>query len=159
MDDLFREEVLQAQRSCGLGTVGIAISLERTWRASLAAAGEAATALIPIFGNYTQSETIEATQPLVEVSAELISHAVVSSQLRAREVNVRTTLTELKPEARAQATDLRIRVNLLHAKVRQIGGQLTMQQAPCHDAPTSGSGRAIAPVRHRFFSQYKSSDM
>lgn len=81
-----------------------------------------------------QGEHVEAGQPLVQVSADLDSasmgntHAVVSTQLRAQEEQVRTTLANLKPEVAVQTKDLRSRITMLQAQVRQISEQLVLQR-------------------------------
>jgi membrane fusion protein len=81
-----------------------------------------------------EGERVQAGQPLVEVSADLISasmgntHAVVSAQLRTQQAQVRTTLANLRPQAKEQARDLRTRMGLLQAQARQIDDQLTLQR-------------------------------
>ncbi len=81
-----------------------------------------------------EGESVAAGQPLVEVSGDLASasmgdtRAVVSAQLRAQQMQVRTTLANLQPQAEAQAQDLRTRIAMLAAQVRQIDGQLVLQR-------------------------------
>lgn len=80
-----------------------------------------------------EGEQVRAGQPLVQVSADLVStsmgdtHALVAAQLRAQEAQVRTTLANLQPQADAQAKDLRTRIGMLQAQVGQIDGQLALQ--------------------------------
>lgn len=166
MDNLFREEVLQAQRGQWLGAINLATPLAFLWWALLAAALAAAILLFLIFGHYTrratvtgqlepsagvltldsqttgtvtrtlvhEGEQVKAGQSLVEVSANLVSasmgntHAVVSTQLRAQETHVRTTLANLQPQTAEQVRDLRTRIGILQAQVREIDGQLALQQ-------------------------------
>ncbi|WHZ18939.1 MAG: putative Co/Zn/Cd efflux system membrane fusion protein [Rhodanobacteraceae bacterium] len=77
---------------------------------------------------------IKTGQPLIEVSAGLVSasmgdtHALVSTQLRAQETQLRTTLANLEEQAEAQAKDLRARIRMLAAQVQQIDGQLELQR-------------------------------
>lgn len=79
-----------------------------------------------------EGERVKAGQPLVEISANLVSasmgdaHAAVSAQLRVQEAQVRTTLADLQPETAAQAKDLRTRIGMLATQVRQIDGQLAL---------------------------------
>ena len=81
-----------------------------------------------------EGERVNTGQPLLEISADLVSasmgdtHAVVSAQLRTQEAQVRTTLTNLQPQADAQAKDLRSRIGMLNAQVGQIEGQLALQR-------------------------------
>ncbi len=166
MGDLFRKEVLQAQRGQWLGAINLATPLSFIWWALLAAALGAAIVLFLIFGHYTrraevtgqlepgagvltltakttgtvtralihEGERVKAGQALLEVSANLVSatmgdtHAVVSTQLRAQEAQVRITLAGLKPQSDEQAKSLRARISMLQAQVRQIDGQLTLQR-------------------------------
>lgn len=166
MGDLFRKEVLQAQRSHWLGAINLATPLSFIWWALLAAALGAGIVLFLVFGHYTrraevtgqlepsagvltlsarttgivtrtlvhEGDRVKAGQPLLEVSAKLISasmgdaHAVVSAQLRAQETQVRTTLAGLKPQFDEQAKSLRDRMRMLAAEVRQIDGQLALQR-------------------------------
>ena len=166
MGDLFRGEVLRAQRGQWMGAINLATPLAFVWWALLAASFAAALVLFLIFGYYTrrtevtgqlqpsagmlilpaqttgtvnrtlvhEGERVKAGQPLVEISADLVSasmgdtHAVVSAQLRAQQAQVRTTLANLQPQSKEQAKDLRTRMGLLRAQVRQIGEQLTLQR-------------------------------
>ncbi|HEX5953762.1 MAG TPA: HlyD family efflux transporter periplasmic adaptor subunit [Rhodanobacteraceae bacterium] len=166
MGDLFRGEVLQAQRRQWMGAINLATPLAFTWWALLAATLAAAIVLFLSFGHYTrraevsgqlqpgaglltlsaqttgtinrtlirEGDQVEAGQPLVEVSADLVSasmgdtHAVVSAQLRTQQAQVRTTLANLQPQAKEQARDLRTRMGLLQAQARQIDDQLTLQR-------------------------------
>ncbi|MGH8124783.1 MAG: HlyD family secretion protein [Rhodanobacteraceae bacterium] len=166
MGNLFRKEVLQAQRGHWLGAINLATPLSFVWWALLAAALGAAIVLFLVFGHYTrraevtgqlepgagvltlstkttgivthalvhEGEQVKAGQPLLEVSANLVSasmgdtHAVVSAQLRAQEAQVRTTLAGLKPQSDEQAQSLRDRIRMLEAQVRQIDGQLALQR-------------------------------
>jgi membrane fusion protein len=97
-----------------------------------------------------EGNRVSAGQPLVEISADLVSasmgdtHAVVSAQLRAQQVQLRTTLANLQPQAKEQAKDLRTRIGLLQAQVRQIEGQLVLQREQAATA-TSFVGK-IKPV-------------
>jgi membrane fusion protein len=97
-----------------------------------------------------EGQQVAVGQPLVEVSANLVSasmgdtHAVVSAQLRAQQVQLRTTLANLQPQAKEQAKDLRTRIGLLQAQVRQIEGQLVLQREQAATA-TSFVGK-IKPV-------------
>lgn len=81
-----------------------------------------------------EGERVTAGQPLVEVSADLVStsmgdtHALVSAQLRAQEAQVRTTLSNLQPQADAQAKDLRTRIGMLQAQEHQTDGRLALQR-------------------------------
>ncbi|WHZ20057.1 MAG: HlyD family secretion protein [Rhodanobacteraceae bacterium] len=80
-----------------------------------------------------EGEQVKANQPLVEVAADLVSsmgdtHAVVSAQLRAQETQVRATLANLQPQANEQSRDLRNRIGMLQAQVRQIDVQLALQR-------------------------------
>src|SRR5690242_3493540 len=180
--DLFRGEVLQAQRGQWMGAINLATPQAFVWWALLAASFAAAIVLFLIFGHYTrrtevtgqlqpsagmlilpaqstgtvhrtlvhEGERVKAGQPLVEISADLVSvsmgdtHAVVSAQLRARQAQIRTTLANLRPQAKEQARDLRTRIGLLQAQVRQIDGQLTLQREQAATA-TSFVGK-IKPV-------------
>jgi membrane fusion protein len=166
MGDLFRKEVLRAQRSQWLGAINLATPLAFVWWALLAAAVAAAIILFLIFGQYTrraevtgqlepsaglltlsakttgivarllvhEGQQVAVGQPLVEVSANLVSasmgdtHAVVSRQLRAQKAQLRTTLANLQPESDAEARDLRARIGMLQAQVHQIDGQLALQR-------------------------------
>lgn len=66
-----------------------------------------------------EGERVKAGQPLVKISADLVSasmgdtHAVVRAQLRAQQAQIRTTLANLRPQVKEQARDLRIRIGLL----------------------------------------------
>jgi multidrug efflux pump subunit AcrA (membrane-fusion protein) len=57
-----------------------------------------------------EGEQVKAGQPLVEISANLVSasmgdtHAVISAQLRAQQAQVRTTLANLKSQMRRTGT-------------------------------------------------------
>lgn len=166
MGDLFRAEVLQAQRGQWMGAINLATPLGFVWWTMLAAALAAAIVLFLVFGHYTrraevtgqltpsagiltlsakttgtvartmvhEGEKVKAGQALIEVSADLVSasmgdtHAVVSARLRAQEAQVRTTLADLQPQADAQARDLRARIGMLQAQMRQIDGQLALQR-------------------------------
>src|SRR6185312_12922236 len=81
-----------------------------------------------------EGEQVKAGQPLVEILSDVVSasmgdtHAVVSAQLRAQKAQIRTTLSNLQPQAKEQAKDLRTRIGLLQAQVRQIGDQLALQR-------------------------------
>ena len=81
-----------------------------------------------------EGEQVKAGQPLVEILSDVVSasmgdtHAVVSAQLRAQQAQIRTTLSNLQPQAKEQAKDLRTRIGLLQAQVRQIGDQLALQR-------------------------------
>ncbi len=81
-----------------------------------------------------EGQHVAVGQPLVEVSANLVSasmgdtHALVSEQLRAQQAQLRTTLANLKPGAVVAADDLRTRMGMLQAQVRQIDGQLVLQR-------------------------------
>ncbi|MGH8146146.1 MAG: HlyD family secretion protein [Rhodanobacteraceae bacterium] len=81
-----------------------------------------------------EGQHVKAGQPLVEISANLVSasmgdtHAVVSTQLRAQEAQVRITLANLQPRSAAQANDLRTRIGMLAAQIHQIDGQLALQR-------------------------------
>lgn len=80
-----------------------------------------------------EGERVKAGQRLVEVSADLISsmgntHTVVGAQLRAQELQVRTTLGNLQPLMAAQTHDMRTRIGMLQAQVGQIDSQLTLQR-------------------------------
>ncbi|HJR12881.1 MAG TPA: HlyD family efflux transporter periplasmic adaptor subunit [Rhodanobacteraceae bacterium] len=81
-----------------------------------------------------EGEQVKAGQPLVEISADLVSasmgdtHAVVSTQLRAQQAQIRTTLANLKPQTDEQAKDLHSRMGMLQAQVRQIDSQLILQR-------------------------------
>lgn len=86
-----------------------------------------------------EGEYVKAGQPLVQVSSNLISsmgdtHVVVSAQLRAQEAQVRTTLSELQPQAAAQTKDLQTRIGMLAAQVRQIDGQLALARTQTETA-------------------------
>ena len=182
MGDLFRGEVLRAQRSQWMGAINLATPLAFMWWALLAASFAAAIVLFLIFGHYTrrtevtgqlqpsagmlilpaqttgtvnrtlvhEGERVKAGQPLVEISADLVSasmgdtHAVVSAQLRAQRAQIRTTLANLQPQAKEQARDLRTRIGLLRAQVRQIGDQLTLQREQA--ATATGFVAKIKPV-------------
>lgn len=80
-----------------------------------------------------EGEQVRAGEPLVEVSADLVSasmgdtHAMVSAQLRAQQAQVRDMLANLQPQAKAQAQDLRTRIGMLQAQVRQIDDQSALQ--------------------------------
>lgn len=97
-----------------------------------------------------EGEQVEAGQPLVEVSADLVSvsmgdtHAVISTQLRAQEAQIHTTLANLRPQANEQAKDLHTRIGILKAQVRQIDSQLTLQREQA-DTATSFVER-VRPV-------------
>ena len=54
MGDLFRGEVLQAQRGQWMGAINLATPLAFTWWALLAASLAAAILLFLIFGHYTR---------------------------------------------------------------------------------------------------------
>jgi membrane fusion protein len=182
MGDLFRSEVLQAQRGHWMGAINLATPLAFVWWALLAASLATVIVLFLIFGHYTrraevtgqlqpsagmltlsaqttgiisstlvhEGNRVSAGQPLVEISADLVSasmgdtHAVVSAQLRAQQVQLRTTLANLQPQAKEQAKDLRTRIGLLKAQVRQIEGQLVLQREQAATA-TSFVGK-IKPV-------------
>lgn len=81
-----------------------------------------------------EGERVAAGQPLVEISADLVSasmgdtHAVVSAQLRAQEAQVHALLADLQPQATARAKDLQTRIDMLAAQIRQIDGQLALQR-------------------------------
>lgn len=81
-----------------------------------------------------EGDRVKAGQPLVEVSADLVSasmgdtHAVVRVQLQAQESQVRTTLANLQPQADEQSRDLHARIGMLQAQARQIDGQLALQR-------------------------------
>lgn len=166
MGDLFRKEVLRAQKNHWLGAINLATPLAFVWWVLLAAALAAAIVLFLVFGRYTrhaevagqlepsaglltlsamttgivartlvrEGQDVSVGQPLVEVSANLVSasmgdtHALVSKQLRAQQTQLRTTLANLKPEANVTADDLRTRIGMLQAQIRQIDGQLALQR-------------------------------
>lgn len=76
-----------------------------------------------------ENEHVRAGQPLVEVSANLVSTAgntyeQIGTQLRAQETQIRSSLTDLPPQTTAQTQDLQTRIGMLAAQVRQIDGQL-----------------------------------
>jgi len=77
---------------------------------------------------------VDAGQPLLEVSSNLVSasmgdtHAVVSTQLRAQEAQIRASLADLQPQATARTNDLQTRIGMLAAQIRQIDGQLALQR-------------------------------
>lgn len=116
-----------------------------------------------------EGERINAGQPLVDVSADLVSarmgntHAVVSAQLRAQEAEIGTTLANLEPEASAQAAGLRTRIGMLQAQVHQIDGQLALQRQQM--IMMQRLVKAAAPLHARGivdnidFDQYQSSAM
>lgn len=185
MGNLFREEVLQANRGQWLGAISLATPLAFTWWALLAAVLAAAVILFFVFGQYTrrveitgqlepaagmltlsakttgtvvrafvhEGEAVKAGQPLVEVSADLVSasmgntHAVVSARLRVQQSKVRTTLADLASLAEAQATDLRNRIGMLDAQVRQIDEQLVLQRQQA--ATATNFVRRIKPVSEK----------
>ena len=166
MGDLFRKEMLRAQRGQWMGAINLATPLAFVWWVLLAAALAAAIVLFLIFGQYTrraevtgqlepsaglltlsakttgivartlvrEGQQVAVGQPLVEVSANLVSasmgdtHAIVSKQLRAQQAQLHTTLANLQPETDAEAKDLRARIGMLQAQVRQIDGQLALQR-------------------------------
>jgi membrane fusion protein len=81
-----------------------------------------------------EGERVKAGEPLVEVSADLVStsmgdtHAVVSAQLRAQQAQVRTTLANLRPQTDERGRDMRSRIGMLQAQRRQIADQLGLQR-------------------------------
>lgn len=81
-----------------------------------------------------EGEQVDAGQPLLEVSSNLVSasmgdtHAMVSTQLRAQEAQIRASLADLQPQAIARANDLQTRIGMLAAQIRQIDGQLALQR-------------------------------
>lgn len=87
-----------------------------------------------------EGEQVQAGQPLVEFSADLVSatmgntHAIIAAQLRAQEAQVRTTLSNLKPHADEQSRDLRARIGMLKAQMSQIGDQLSLQREQATNA-------------------------
>jgi membrane fusion protein len=97
-----------------------------------------------------EGEQVKAGQPLVEVSANLVStsmgdtHAVVSAQLHAQQAQIRTTLANLQSQADAQAEDLRTRIGMLAAQVHQIDGQLALQREQADTA--TRFAQTIKPV-------------
>jgi membrane fusion protein len=97
-----------------------------------------------------EGEQVKAGQPLVEVSADLVStsmgdtHAMINARLRAQEAQVRITLANLKPQAQAQARDLRTRIGMLQAQVRQIKDQLALQREQA--ATATAFVKKIKPV-------------
>jgi membrane fusion protein len=100
-----------------------------------------------------EGEQIEAGQPLIEISADLISAsmgdtgAVVSARLHAQEAQVRTTLVNLQPQAEAQAKDLHARIGMLQAQMRQIDGQLSLQRQQAET--TAHLLKKAAPLHQR----------
>lgn len=78
-----------------------------------------------------EGEQVRAEQPLVEVSANLVSasgntYAQIGTQLHAQEAQVRASLAGLQPQSTAQAKDLQTRIGMLATQVGQIDGQLTL---------------------------------
>ena len=198
MGNLFRQEVLQAQRGQWLGAINLATPLAFGWWALLAFTLAAAIVLFLMFGQYTrhadvvgqleptagvltlsaqttgtvtqalvhEGQHVTAGQPLVAVAANLVSsmgdtHAVVATQIRAQEAEVRATLANLQPQARDEAKDLRTRIGMLLAQVRQIDGQLAMQRK--QTSMLQHLVAAAAPLHRRGvistieFDQYQSS--
>lgn len=100
-----------------------------------------------------EGQQVSAGQPLVEVSANLVSadmgdtHAVVGAQLRAQETQVRDSLANLQPQAAAQAKDLQTRIGMLGTQVRQIDGQLTLAREQA--ATSAAFVQKIQPVVKR----------
>lgn len=115
-----------------------------------------------------EGQHVAAGQPLVAVAANLVSsmgntHAVVASQIRAQEAELRATLTTLQPQADDQARDLRTRISMLRAQVGQIDGQLAMQHQQA--SMMQRLVTAAAPLHQRGvistveFDQYQSSQL
>lgn len=96
-----------------------------------------------------EGEHVQAKQPLVEVSANLVStsgntYAQIGTQLHAQEAQVRASLADLQPQSTAQAKDLQTRIGMLATQVRQIDGQLALART---QAATSASFlQKIQPV-------------
>ncbi len=100
-----------------------------------------------------EGQQVKAGQPLVEVSANLVSasmgdtHAVIGSKLQAQETQVRATLANLASETNARSHDLHRRIGMLQAQVGQIDGQLSLQRQQA--ATTAGLLQKAAPLHRR----------
>lgn len=78
-----------------------------------------------------EGEQVRAEQPLVQVSANLVSatgntYAQIGAQLHAQQAQVRASLAGLQPQSTAQAKDLQARIGMLAAEMGQIDGQLSL---------------------------------
>lgn len=74
-----------------------------------------------------EGERVHAEQPLVEISANLVSasgntYEQIGAQLRAQEAQVRASLASLQPQSASQAKDLQTRIAMLATQVGQIDG-------------------------------------
>lgn len=82
----------------------------------------------------TAGASIAAGAALLTISSDRSSvtmgdtDAVVDAQLRAQEAQTRATQADLKPQAAAQAKDLRTRITMLRKQVVQIGAQRALQR-------------------------------
>ena len=102
-----------------------------------------------------EGQRVAAGEQLVEISSDLFSasmgdtHALVSSQLRAQQSQLRTTITNLKPQFDGETKDLRRRIGMLREQMRQIDGQLTLQHQQA--ATAAQLLQKAAPLQKRGF--------
>lgn len=80
-----------------------------------------------------EGERVTTGQPLVEVSANLVSasgdtYQQIATQLRTQEAQVRASLDDLRPQIKSQTRDLRRRIGMLQAQIGQTDGQIALQQ-------------------------------
>lgn len=100
-----------------------------------------------------EGEPVQADQPLVEMSSDLVSasmgntHDVVAAQLRAQENQTRTTLADIRPQTVARAKDLHARAHMLKAQIQQIDDQLALQRQEA--ASADQLLKNAAPLRKR----------
>lgn len=79
-----------------------------------------------------EGESVLERQPLAEISGDLDSasmggaHALVSSQLQAQKVQMRSMLSSLQLQAEAQRKDIQARIGMLHEQQKAINEQLVL---------------------------------
>jgi len=80
-----------------------------------------------------EGQRVRAGQPLVEVSANLVSvsgdtYRQIAVQLSAQAAQIRASLDGLPPQAESQTQDLHRRIVLLQAQIDQTDGQIALQR-------------------------------
>lgn len=102
-----------------------------------------------------EGTSVAAGEPLAELSGDSVSlrmgdtRAAVSAQLRAQKTHVYTTLNNLPAQLGAQAEDMRSRIPMLQAQIRQIDGQAALQREQAET--TAHLVSKIEPLRGRGF--------
>lgn len=131
---LFREEVLQAQRSSALGAINLATPLAFVWWALLAAALAAAIVLFMVFGHYTQREQVSGQ--LVPTAGILGVHSPITGTTVKVYVHQGETVQRGQPlvevsgehDSAAMGPTQAVIGTQLHAQAQRLQAQLADQQ-------------------------------